>query len=551
MLPSVKREERNGGGRILHFRPALFFAVFLSLGILFAYLFSVENISRWWLLAVAIPVLTAVLLSKDKFAACKRVLFVGIAFLWGTVSFGLQISAYTDCPNFDGEYAVAGRVWQKERGELQDEIVLTDISVNGKSYRGKMTVYLPRATADALAYADEVECVARVKTTADLVGTYVFRAETVADGVRFRAQDVRDWKVTGNRFSIGDFLRQTVTETVRENMDETPAAVTLALLLGDTSGIEQGLLENVRKGGIAHVFAVSGLHVGALFAVCLGLVERTKLKLLPKWARFTMLSVTLTLYGSVCGFSASIIRAVVMCLVFYAHRLVGWKADRLETLGFAAIAVLVCFPCLLFATGFQLSFLSCLGIVLLSRRISDGVFALCNLFDRKEKPVKDPLKADVPPPTLGEKVKTAVVGTVSVTLSAGLATAPTLLYSFGYVSLAGVFLNLLFVPLVSVLFGSFAALVLLSCMFSTLAGVLLYVPNVVVSTFLLPFETLTFVGSLSGFTFGTETAIAYFCALFACSDKLHLTKGQRVALAVLLFACVLFAFIAGNVCSFP
>lgn len=547
MLPSEERTYGNDGGRILHFRPALFFAVFLSLGVLFAYLFSLENVSPWWLLCVGVPLLVAVLLCKDKFAACQRLLFVGIAFLWGSVAFGLQIAAYTDCPTFDGEYAVAGRVWQKERGETQDEIVLTDISVNGKAYRGKMTVYLPRAAADALAFSDEVQCTAYVKTTANVTGTYGLRAERIADGLRFTAQNVRDWKVTGNRFSLGAFLRQTITETVRGNMDETPAAVTLALLLGDTSGIETGLLENVRKGGIAHVFAVSGLHVGALFAFCLALVEKTKLQILPKWARFVLLTATLLLYGSVCGFSASVIRAVVTCLTFYAHRLVGWKADRLETLGLAAIAVLACFPCLLFATGFQLSFLACLGIVLLSRRISDGIFALCNVFARKEKSLKDPLKADVSPPTLWEKTKIAFVGTASVTLSAGLATAPALLHSFGYVSVAGVLLNLLFVPLVSALFGGLLALVVLSCAFAPIAGVLLYVPNVVVSALLLPFETLSFVGSLSGLTFGAETAIAYFAALFVCSDKLNLTKTQRLVLAILLFGGALFAFIAGNV----
>ena len=550
MKPSKESGKVNGGERIFHFRPALFFAVFLMLGILFAYLRGVENVSAWWILAVVCPVGLVAALCGDFYTACKRVAWIGLAFLVGSVAFGWQLASFESATAYDGEYAVQGRVWEMERGETLSKIVLTDLAVNGENEDGKMTVYLERTVADALCYADEVRFCAYVQTTANVKDGYGFRAEKIADGVRFTANGVSDFTVTGNRFSVGAFLRQKISETVRAGMDETPAALTLAVLLGDTSGIDEGLLENVRKGGIAHVFAVSGLHIGSLFAFCLLLLKKSPL---PKAARFLIVAAVLFLYGSVCGFSASVIRAVVTCLILYACRLLGWKLDGLESLAAACIAVLLLFPSLLFGVGFQLSFLSCLGIALLGKRLAsallfavDGVGAwLAKKYLKKEAENRayDPLSADVPPPSLGKQMKTAIVGTVSVGLSAQLATTPVLLNSFGYVSFIGTFLNMLFVPLVSACFGVLLVCVLAACLFSPLGGAILFAPNVVVSALILPFQTTELAGALVGCSVSAETLIAYFTLLFVLSDKINLTKGQRLWLALLLGVCVLLAFI--------
>ena len=97
-------------------------------------------------------------------------------------------------------------------------------------------------------------------------------------------------KVIGEKFDLFLFLRARAEEVIECGMDETSAAVTKGVLFGDTMSMDEELYDNVRRGGIAHIFAVSGLHVGALFAFCLLLTKKTALRRLPKFLRFLFLS---------------------------------------------------------------------------------------------------------------------------------------------------------------------------------------------------------------------------------------------------------------------
>ena len=114
-----------------------------------------------------------------------------------------------------------------------------------------------------------------METNTEAFDDYGFRAEEVSGRVRFQI-DVSSLTVTGKSKNPFLAVRSRLVETLYAGMDEESAAVTCALLTGDTSGIESGLLENVRRGGIAHIFAVSGLHIGALYAFCLFLFRKIR-----------------------------------------------------------------------------------------------------------------------------------------------------------------------------------------------------------------------------------------------------------------------------------
>jgi competence protein ComEC len=175
-------------------------------------------------------------------------------------------------------------------------------------------------------------------------------------------EEVESCVVVGKKFDFFGSIRTRIAEVLYRGMDIETASVTMAVLTGNTAGIEDGLLENMRYGGIAHIFAVSGLHVGDLFAFCLFFTSKTPLRKMPKIARFFLVAFLLIFYGGICGFSASVIRATVLCLVGYAAKLLGVSVDRFEALGVGGVIVLLISPVELFSPGFQLSFLACLGI---------------------------------------------------------------------------------------------------------------------------------------------------------------------------------------------
>jgi competence protein ComEC len=295
-------------------------------------------------------------------------------------------------------------------------------------------------------------------------------------------------------------------------------------------------LQNVRYGGIAHIFAVSGLHVGALFAVCLTLFKG-RLQVLPRYVRFLSVAVVLLLYGGVCGYSASILRATVMCLCSYLCRLWFFGSDGLERIGFAGIVVLLISPATLFDIGFQLSFSACLGIVVLYRPISRLCYGLA---DKIVPPAED---AKDKPRSIPRRIFRFFVGLFTTTVSAQIATAPLLLNTFGFLSGWSLLLNMLFVPIVSALFSLALCVAFVACLLPlSVAPFLLYAPSVVWSALLLLFHVVdfsTFALKSNGISLFSRALYAVACSFL--TDKWNLTKGLKILLFCLFLFCFVFS----------
>lgn len=73
------------------------------------------------------------------------------------------------------------------------------------------------------------------------------------------------------------------------------------MLTGDGSAVENGLLQNFRYGGVAHIFAVSGLHIGVIYAILSFLLKRIRM---PKLLRCALIFAPLLFYVGVCPFFA-------------------------------------------------------------------------------------------------------------------------------------------------------------------------------------------------------------------------------------------------------
>ena len=123
------------------------------------------------------------------------------------------------------------------------------------------------------------------------------------------------------------------------------------LMFGDTSLMDESLYEQFRLTGTAHVLAVSGLHVGLLYAVVL--------KLLKKRGAVTQALVSgglILIYAALSSFSVSVLRASFMIALNIAARFAKRRYDLTSAATLTAIVFLFFNPYQLFDSGFQLSF---------------------------------------------------------------------------------------------------------------------------------------------------------------------------------------------------
>jgi predicted membrane metal-binding protein len=133
---------------------------------------------------------------------------------------------------------------------------------------------------------------------------------------------------------------------------------------------------------------------------------------------------------------------------------------------------------------------------------------------------------------------------LSVTIAAQIATAPLLLYYYGYLSGWTLLLNCVFVPIFTCAFSLFLLSAALAAILPFFAQGILYVSNVVWTLLLLVFQTADFTNfAISGLRMNVFVIIPYYVSCLFITDKLNLSKSWKVP----LFFVGVLAFVLGMV----
>lgn len=148
---------------------------------------------------------------------------------------------------------------------------------------------------------------------------------------------------------------------------EQEQVIAAALVLGVTEGIDTDLQNAYAASGAMHVLAVSGLHVGIIYAILLFLLRPLNRFAWSRWVVFLISIVCLWSFAFVTGLSPSVLRAVTMFSFIALARPLGWRTNIYNTLAGSAFLLLLYNPYLIMSVGFQLSYLAVLGIVYLQR----------------------------------------------------------------------------------------------------------------------------------------------------------------------------------------
>lgn len=225
-----------------------------------------------------------------------------------------------------------------------------------------------------------------------------------------------------------------------------------ALLTGDRSGLSYRTRNELSVTGIAHVVAVSGMHVsllvGAVMLLCFNRRRLGALVSLPVMLAF----------AAMLGFTPSVTRAVIMNIVLLMAPILGREEDPATTLSLALLVILACNPWAIGNLSLQLSFGAVAGILLLTPRIARWLLRLLH---------GDALKKRFP--CLYALVRTVVV-IFSTTLGATLLIQPLLAKAFGVISLVGPLTNVLLLTLIGTVFTAAVGVLLLGVFYAPFAS---------------------------------------------------------------------------------
>lgn len=156
-------------------------------------------------------------------------------------------------------------------------------------------------------------------------------------------------------------MRQRMMQEFQKSMPPQAAGVLGAMLLGEKSFLSGERKELYRQSGIAHILAISGLHISILGAAAFALMRRAGGSYMLSSAVSMGL---LAAFGLMAGMGISTARAVVMFGIFLGAQCCGRAYDSMNALAVAAACILLHNPCALFLAGFQFSFAAVAGVLL-------------------------------------------------------------------------------------------------------------------------------------------------------------------------------------------
>ncbi|MBR6173777.1 MAG: DNA internalization-related competence protein ComEC/Rec2 [Eubacterium sp.] len=230
-------------------------------------------------------------------------------------------------------------------------------------------------------------------------------------------------------------IREAAKTAIYRVLPEKEAGVLSAMLLGERAGLDQELKELYRRNGIAHILAISGLHVSLLGVALTGFL------LLIGFSRRRAAGVSIVflfLYGLMTGFSPATLRAVLMQTSVQLAGIFRRISDMPTAMTLSMFLILLFEPYRITSSGMLMSFLAAAAVAS-QQKINDLLF-------QRERFLRLPLKFRRP--------MKALTGSVLLSMLIQLFLLPVMLRDYYCISPYAPVLNLLVVPLLTLAVGS-------------------------------------------------------------------------------------------------
>ena len=262
-------------------------------------------------------------------------------------------------------------------------------------------------------------------------------------------------------------------------------AVVAAMALGDKSALTHELKDTYSKTGASHILALSGLHLGIIYALLSMLVVGRR------WQMITQVAIILSIWAFVflVGMSASVVRSAIMFTIYALLALGQRQKMSVNTLAFTAIIMLLISPQALFDVGFQMSFMAVFAILL-----------FVPLFYR-------PFSAEY---LMTHRVVNWLWGMMAVSIAAQIGVAPLIAYYFGRFSCYFPLTNFIVIPAATLILYLSLATLLIPAIGVVLAGIvgllnttLLYISTIPGATIEGLHPSVMLTASLYGVIFAT------------------------------------------------
>ena len=326
-----------------------------------------------------------------------------------------------------GVIRISGVIEKVSEGTYSKRLMLKKCCINGRRLVNNIVLEISDNTSYGWSArrGDHVEANVELEASQSMLpapaaaanpGQFDLRQYYKSLGYLYYIEDPEVISVAGGKNRIVyrlDSLKTSLKAVYRKCCTATDAGVYAAMVTGDRSDMDSTISELFSAAGIGHILAISGLHISLIGMGLYRLLRRIGF-LCPMSAIIS--GIFVVLFGVMTGNSVSATRAIVMFVCAVNAQVLGRRYDILSAVSLSAIILILKNPYVIANSGFLLSFMAIAGVAV----VTDG---------------------------FSVKWLKWLTGPVAIQL----ATLPIILWFYYEVPVYSVFLNLIVVPLMSLI----------------------------------------------------------------------------------------------------
>lgn len=411
-------------------RPVLYWAILFMLGEVLCRILPIglTGVLMAGIIAGAVPI---ILLKKNKLI----ILLGSVFFLFGAVRLLYMQECMEFCRMSDGKKVFfCGRVEKREESGSRNKYIIKSSVIEGKS----LSISIILETDQEFILGSAITGTGEVKpfSKASNPGSYDEESYQYGKGIFLSLNNVKIHKKESVMIPIREWLyriRKKLGGIYDKVFEIKDSSLAKAMVLGDKEEMDKDIKNLYQRNGIAHLIAISGLHIAMIGGTLYRILRKISGSFLAAAGAGIFF---ILLYGIMTGLSGATLRAVVMLILSMGADVSGRCYDMITAIATALLVMLMINPYQITQVGFLLSFGAVIGIAVVNP-VWKQIFGKFSYF--------------------GEGL--------AVSISVQITLFPILLYYFYEVPLYGVFLNIVVIPVMSLLLALLIGAGITGCFF--------------------------------------------------------------------------------------
>ena len=224
----------------------------------------------------------------------------------------------------------------------------------------------------------------------------------------------KEIKKISNNTNIIYYIKDRISKRIN-NISKSNEYITI-FILGDSSLLDEDISESYRENGISHLFSISGMHISLFASILLYILKRISYN---NYYNYSIVIIFLIFYSLLVGSSPSVIRTLTMYILFALNKVFNLKIKSIDVMCIVLIILLPIKPFYIYNISFQYSYTISFSLVLFSHKL--------------------------------KRINRNILKSLYTSLISFLMSFPICIYNFYQVNFLSILLNILLIPLVSII----------------------------------------------------------------------------------------------------